>query len=421
MSYSSFTKKNIVNLVSLTCIQFSNALLPVIAFPLILNVVGADFFSKIVLTEAVALIIVALVLYSFEVEGISKIVGLNMKTDISKISHIFSGILYVRLMIWLLCVVILCLLFPILDQDIFTLLVSWMLFPLSYIFHSYWFYQGIERNIFPAVLTFTTRLLCLIFLIKFITQPSEYYLVPIIIGTTYGISGLTSLIYVLIKHKIKLVKLTSFEIKHLLFSGKEIFFGIISVTLFRNSNVIILGLLSNSAAVSVYSIAEKSIKIFQAGARPLNQLFFPKVIRSISQMKTPDTAAFKTILKYTIPQLVLLSFAAILITLFYIFSRHYLPSKFNFSHENEIVYLVSIMVVAVLFGVSNFMFGMAGLNYLNKKGYFTKAIFVTGIFSIFCCVTLVLWFSEVGAALSFIFSEMFLFILVSKTYFRKKM
>jgi len=413
------TKKNIGNLASLACIQISNALLPIIAFPVILNVVGTDLFSKIAISEAIALIAVAFVLYSFEVDGISKIVGLDLKSDIFKISHIFSGILYVRLLIWIICVFLLLLSYSFLDKDIFILLIGWMLFPLSYILQSYWIYQGLEKNLFPAVLTLVTRLLCLASLIKIVIAPMDYYLVPIIIGISYGIGGGISLLYLSRKFKIKLLKVSLSEIYQLFLEGKEIFFGNFSVTLFRDSNVIILGIFSNSTAVSIYSIAEKSIKIFQAGARPLNQLFFPKVIRSLAKIRKPDLNAFKIIAKYTWPQLTALFIAAVFIILFYVFFRHALPSKYNLTHEKEIVYLISVMAIAVFFGVSNFMFGIAGLNYLNKKWHLARAIFVTGICSILCCIPLVLLFAQVGAGLSFILSEVLLFCLISKAYFNK--
>jgi PST family polysaccharide transporter len=344
---------------------------------------------------------------------------LDLKSDISKISHAFSGILYVRLLIWVVCVFLLLLSSPFIDKDIFILLISWMLFPLSYIFQSYWVYQGLEKNLFPAILTLVTRLLCLTSLIKIVTAPVDYYFVPIIIGISYGIGGGISLLYLSKKFKIKLVKVSMSEISQLFLDGKEIFFGNISVTLFRDSNVIILGIFSNSTAVSIYSIAEKSIKIFQAGARPLNQLFFPKVIRSLAKMKEPNFGAFKIIAKYTWPQIAALFLAAVFIILSYIFLRHILPSKYDLTHEKEIVYLITVMAVAVFFGVSNFMFGIAGLNYLNKRWHLARAIFITGICSILCCIPLVLVFAQTGAALSFIFSEVLLFCLISKAYFNK--
>lgn len=418
MDSRTVSKKNIGNLASLACIQLSNAMLPIIAFPLILNVVGATLFSKIVFTEALALLAVAFVLYSFEIEGVSKIAGLNVEENITKISHAFSGILYVRLIIWLFCAFALLVSSFFIDKDLFALLSGWILLPLSYVLNSYWFYQGVEKNLFPAIMTLLTRFLCLGILIKFIIVPKDYHLVPIIIGVTYVVGGLVSLLYIRFNFKVKFVRISYFEMRRLIFVGKEIFFGNISVTLFRDSNVIILGLLSSSMAVSVYSIAEKSIKIFQAGARPLNQLFFPKVIRAISGMNHPTKSAFSTILKYTAPQLAALAIAASLIFIIFVSFRSDISYAFNFHYESDIIKLISIMVIAVFFGVSNYMFGMVGLNYLCSRGYLAKAIFITGICSILCCIFLVLIFAEFGAAISFIFSEIFLFILISKIYFR---
>jgi len=59
-------RRSVANLVALGCIQLANALLPLVAYPFILGIVGAHNFSRVVVTETVMMAVLALVIYSFD-------------------------------------------------------------------------------------------------------------------------------------------------------------------------------------------------------------------------------------------------------------------------------------------------------------------------------------------------------------------
>lgn len=411
-------RRHLVNLGALSAIQLANALLPVIVFPWVLSVIGPTLFARIAVTEAVTFFALAVVLFSFEVEGVAKIAGLDLKRDLARIAHIVSGILYVRIALLAVCVLLLLAAAPFVERPTLLLLLGWMMLPLGYVLQSMWLFQGLERNLALAVCVVGSRLLCLATLYLAVRAPHDYVLVPLIIGACYALGGAASLLYCRLVLKIRLVAVPPSELRALLLGGKEIFFGNLSVTLFRDSNVLILGALASPTAVSVYSIAEKLVKCFQAMARPLNQVMFPRVIRAIAAHSAPDRAAFRIILRYTLPQLMALMLGALCIALAWVLLRERLAGGAGGALTMQIALTVSLMAVAVLFGVSNFMFGSAGLNYLNQRGYFATAIFITGVCSVLLCIPLAYLWAERGAAATFLFSEVFLFILIARAYRR---
>jgi PST family polysaccharide transporter len=199
--------------------------------------------------------------------------------------------------------------------------------------------------------------------------------------------------------------------------GKEIFAGNLAVVLYRGANVMILSALSASAAVVMYSIAEKAIKLFQAGATPLNQLVFPKVIRAMQGEKTPNPSAFFAILKYTIPQLGLLAIGGAGLAFVLVSFRSLLPQHLASALQPQALELIAIMSIAVFFGVANFMLGMGGLNHLGRRRYFAKAILAAGLLNLPICSTLVAIFGQKGAGLSYVLAEAFLFGLIVRVYF----
>lgn len=410
-------RKSAGNLVALTGIQMANALLPLVAYPLILGAVGAVPYSRIVVTESVALVVLSLVIYSFEVEGVSRIADLDLVTDIDKISTLFSDILLTRLMILVSCVVALLLASPFLDPTTVKLQLAWMLFPLAYIFQSAWFYQGLERNVFAAVAMAISRLACLILVKLLIVSPADFYLAPLIIGSTYALGGGALLVYAMVKYRVRLSGLSTSRARELMWNGKEIFLGNLSVTLYRDSNVLILNAISNTRVVALYSIAEKAVKVFQAAARPLNQLFFPKVIRALSGIHKPGKEAFRAVLRYTIPQLALLGLGVLGAAVSFVLFRQYFPAPLRSEQGGKILMLIAIMILSIFFGVANFMFGTGGLNYLGRRAHLAKSILLTGVCSLACCVVLVRAFDETGAAINFVLAEAMLFALILRAYF----
>lgn len=408
-----------LNLGALACIQGANAILPLIVFPLILTRVGADHYSRIAVTESVMLVLLSLTVYSFDVEGISLVAGLNLTTESERISEIFSEILLARLALFALSGIALVIIAPFMSSTTVLLLSGWILFPLSYTLQSTWFFQAIERNIAPAVVILITRFAC-IFLIKLIiVSPADFYLAPVIISGCYAMGGAVLLGYIISMYRVRVRWVPLAAISRALNRGKEIFLGNVSVVLYRGSNVVILSTFSAGAAVVTYSLAEKAIKVFQAGATPLNQQFFPRVIRALQSMRTPDSDAFRAILRYTIPQMGLLLLGGMILATGLFLFRDLLPARIHTPIVNDTLTLVIIMAGTVFFGVANFMFGTSGLNYLGKRAYFAKAILATGVMNVVVCSLLSNFFAAKGAAFSFLLAEVFLFALVTRAYFRE--
>ena len=410
-------KKNSLNLISLIAIQGSNAILPLIIFPYILTKLGASIYSDIVVGESIMLISFAFIIYSFEVNGVSKVLNLIEADDKKTLSKLYLEILVIRLLVFLLIFTIALSSFFFLERDFFYILILWFLFPLSFILQGSYFYLGAENNCPLAIIVVLSRLLCICLIYYFINPNSPSYYVPLIIGAFVLIGGGVSNVYLIFNYKLKLSKLTFTDLKKLLIDGKEIFLGNISVLLFKDLNILIIKLITNSdIAISSYSISEKIIKSIQATTRPLNQFFFPKSLRLIKNIKRPNIKSFMILGKSTIIQLVFLSIISIFIVIILLNFADNISFLNSIPNINFVFILCSIMIVSVFFGVMNFMFGSVGLNHLNAKKYFAFALFITGISTIIVSYTLVSYFGAYGAALSFVFAEVILFAIISKKY-----
>lgn len=412
-------RKDLTNIASLACIQGANAVLPIFIFPYVLHLFGSAKFADLVVSEAVSLIILAIVLYSYEINGVSRVVTSYARGGITAASDVYCEILFSRLMIWFVCATIVLISGFFLQEQFFFSLLCWMLVPLSFIFQSTYFYQSIENNLPVAVFTLISRLACCLIVFLFLKAEDPAYFLPLIVGGCYLVGGLASSFYLKAVLGLKYISVSFSRLWECLLEGKEIFFGNIAVVLFRDSNLLVLSLFSvNPTAIASYSVVEKLIKAFQALIRPLNQFFFTKAIQSLRDEKTPSRGAFVKVMKLTWIQLATLATILSGIIILWLMLNEYLEFLKSYPNKQLMAGLFLFMTIGVFFGVSNFMLGTAGLNNLSSKKYYAKALILTGVVAVSACVIMTSLWGVYGTAISFVLGELTLFILIAIKYLR---
>lgn len=412
-------RKDATNLASLVAIQGANALVPLVIFPFALRVVGADRYAEIVLAEALILMAGPLVLYSFEVDGTARVVGLQLEKDRDRLARIFSTIFWIRLVACLGCLLVVLAVATIFEVGETLLVAAWSLTLLAGVFQSAWLFVGLQQNTVSAVFTAVSRVLATVGVVFLVRAPPDYLLVPLMVGGAYLLGGVATFVYVLLVMDLKIVSVARADIFRFLVEGKEIFAGNLSVVLYRDTNVFLLGMVGASApAVAAYSIAEKGIKCLQAVVRPLNQLFFPKAVQAMQVHCENGVAALRSLSKLTMPQIGCVLLLGVSVAVALLFARpwveHWIPPE-TLTHAAP---LMGIMFFAIPFGIANFMIGTAGLNYLGCRQYYFKAIFMAGVASVAGCIVLARAFEASGAAIVYTASEALLLSLVVARYFK---
>lgn len=409
--------KHLLTVGALAGIQVSNALVPILLYPFALHMLGADAFSHVVIAEAVAMIVLTLVLYSFDVDGVARIAPLSLEADLLQISDIFSLVLWTRLAIFIGCLIVVLGALALLAPDLLPLVGLWMLLPLGFVLNAFWFYQGLERNIVAAILALAGRSAAVAVVFVFVRSPADAFIVPLAIGGCFVAGGLLSLIYVVSGLGISLQRPDPRAILNALRAGKEIFVGNLSVMMYRDMNVLILGGAGAPApSIAAYSMAEKLVKMLQASTRPLTQFFFPRLLRQLSPSARPgpDTAAI--IGRYTLPQVLILG-AGLLVAAVGTAGLLLLTDLVQrLPVGGDVILMAAIMSSSMFFGIGNFMFGVAGLNALGAKRYMVASIVLIGVLNVAVCWVMASVFEGVGAAVTFVVAEAALFALILIRY-----
>jgi PST family polysaccharide transporter len=403
---------------SLATIQIANAVSPLIIYPYVLTVVGAEGYADIALAEAVALFLLTFVLYSFDIDAVAAVVGLSVRQDNPRISRTFSEILLVRVGFYFIGLCVLQAVILIINPRLSLLVLQWSLVSLSYAVQPNWLFQALEWNLPLAVVVLISRLGAVATIVFSIHQPEDHVLVPGIIGAWYFASAVVAAGYAVRRFDLTLTRPSLSTLCGLIWHGKEVFLSNVGITLYRDVNVLLLGALGvPSAGIAAYSLAEKLVKAIQASIRPLNQFFFPRALTVAKDSVKPSRTAFIRILKVTLPQVAVV--LCVIVGLFsgYAILGSHIPALGRIDNVGQVIGLAATMSVAIIPGVANFMFGSAGLNALGARRYLLVAVVVVGLASVASNCVLIPLMGAAGSAICFVLAECLLLALVARRYF----
>lgn len=409
-----------INGLSLAAIQGANALFPLLIFPFLLGKLGTDAFTALVVAEALALYVLAVCLYSFDTTGVHSIIEAKSGKikDADKIC--FFNILGARLGLFTLASIIVLALYEIFGEGSIEVLLAWLVFTFGMILQCNYYFQAIEKNWPLAIFVLISRLIAVAAIYYYIDGAEDLLVASIILAGSYLISGIAAIMLLCIHFKeIGLKRMQLPIMISMVIEERHLFFGNISVALFRSSNVLILAGVSNSAAVAAYAMAEKTIKSLQALARPLNQHFATRAMKSWAvypHEKKTQVNAFDLIWKKTRIQVYVMSLITpISIALIYAGAVWGVMPGYTL----DTLILIGLMSPAILFGVANAMFGVVGLKLLGAQSYFATAVIWVGVITFLYSIAASYFFNAIGSATAYLFAECMLLIAFVIRYYKK--
>ncbi len=399
-------RRDALNLMALALIQGSNALVPLLIFPIALLRVGAEGFAQIVFAEAVSVMALIVCIYSYEIQGVIKVARFGEEPNAERIAGVYSEILFSRLILFGVCAVALLTVCLVVNPEMLLMLASFMLVPLGYVLQSTWLYQATEKNAPLSIVCVLTRAASVLIVYLFLREQSDALIVPLAIGSGAVACGILSMLYIRFGMGLKICKPTRSELANSIRGGRAIFAGNIFVAMYRDSYVLLLGALGMSGVVvSTYAMAEKLVKCIQAMVRPINQLFFPKTLRTLVDVRQPNVLVLTRVWGLVWPQMLIVFSGALAGLFIYWVYRDHVSILSDMPNRAQIETLVVTMLAAVFIGVANFMYGAVTLNALHEEYYFSRSLLIAGVAGITACVSLAPSLGSLGAAIAFVLSE----------------
>jgi len=400
------------NILSLYALQGVNYILPLLTMPYLVRIIGPGKFGLIAFAMAFTQYFLVITDYGFNLSATRQIS--KKRDDPGEVSKIFIAVMFIKFILMILCFVIACVIvisFQKFRNDWNIYLISFLSL-LGNLLFPVWFFQGIEKIKFIAVLNFIAKVLTTAAIFIFIRKPSDYSIALLIQVSGVILSGVVGIITVFIIYPIEYIKPNVALLKTTLIDGWSIFLSQVSVTLFSNTGIFILGLNANSQTVGYYAIADKLVKAVIGLVAPVCNSIYPRVCALFSDSSEKAVAFLRKILLFGG-----IIFAVVSGTLF--MSSDILIRLVTGSPNQFASLLIKIMSILPFTVFVDNIYGTQILLNINKDREFLYAIVRTGLFSLGCSLIFVPIFGAIASATIFSLSGILIMTLMSLPVMRE--
>lgn len=397
----------IQNFSYLSILQILNLLLPLITYPYLIRILGKEIYGLVIFAQTVISYFVILVNFGFNISATKEIS--KHRDNYEKLSEIVSSVFIIKFVLFIISIILLLILIPFIPKsDGYTVLFIISMYACFYeVIFPIWYFQGVEQMKNITFTTLISRLIFVILIFVIIKNPGDYLYVPLIYSIGAIVAGLYSLYIVFNIHKIKFKWQKYRIIKYYIVDSFLIFASNVSISIYVNTNKIIIGTFIGMGEVAYYDLAEKITSILKVPQSILSQTIFPKI------SKDNNLQFIKKLFRLSI------SFHLILICLVMIFSKQ-IVLVLGGEQMLPAVWVVNLLILSVPLTVtSNFL----GIQYLIPFGYtkiFTRIILLSGLVYLVIAffILISIGFSIINISFLIIFTE--LFVTTYMYYYYKK-
>ena len=405
-------KKNklFYNFFSLGAIQAISSLIQLIVIPHVISKIGVDGYGVIAVAQVVMFYLAVFTDYGFNQTATRDIA--IYKADHTKISEVFSNVLFSKLF---LCIVAFILLL-ILILSIPLLRVHLVLYCMAFVFVIgqslliNWFFLGLERMHFITIATLIGRVLFAILVFVFIRSKDDDFLFLFFLGTGNVIAGLISIVMAFRIYKLKFIKPSRADITRELKEGWQITLSHLSNSTCHYANIFILRLFVNDFAVGYYSIAERIFFTIKQVFVVFSQAVYPKVCQLVVEGK--DQAI--SFLKQTYTGFLFLVVVGCIVL--FIFSPQVLYFFMGNEYNNAVFFLRFFSIIAVIVCLN--IPGTLILLAMNQKKSYLKVYAFATVLNILLNIVLARFLEATGTIITIFITEFFITIGLTSIVYR---
>lgn len=380
------------NFISLSALQLIGKILPLITLPYLLRVIGFEKYGIIIFAASLIAYFQSLTDFSFKVTAVRD-VAFHRHSQ-KKLNLIYSNVIIVKTFFLLLSLLIIGLIvmfvpsfyeFKIIYFYSSLMLVGYVLFP-------EWFFQGIEKMRYITYLNIGIKIFFTLCIFIFIRDKEDYWIYPLLESAGYIGAGLVGQFILIKKFKLKFSFLPLKVIIKTIKKNTPIFINQFVPTLYNNTSVFLLGILSTKEFVGIYNAILSVVNISITIIEVFSRVFFPYLNRK----KDAFNNYKKMILSITL-----------LLILFILSFNKVIFLYLDLNYNNSIYILLILLFGIIGYALSNIF----GLNYflvLRKDKLVMNNTIISSLIGFLICYPFIYYFGIIGAAFTLSFSRLFM-------------
>lgn len=268
----------------LTIIECVRLILPFVALPYIIRIVGLERYGMVAFAQAVIAYFGIFINFGLDVSSVKDVALLKDKKK--ELNNLVTSVLAIKSVLFLLSfgVLLLCIFIIPVMYNYKTLLLFAFLSCLSELLFPIWYYQGIEKMKLITLVSSSSILLYTILVFVFIHNREDYVYVPLLQSLSNIVAGSVAFISLIKCEGVKLCIPRLQFIIQVLKNAVPFFLSRVSVVYNSNLAKTISGLFLSMESVAAFDIAQKISNFALVPVRMLNQATYPYISRIRSKL-----------------------------------------------------------------------------------------------------------------------------------------
>lgn len=391
--------KLIENISSLFILQAANYVFPIIVFPYLVRMLGAEKYGLITYAFVIIQYFILLTDYGFNLTA-TREVSIHRKNN-KVLSQIVSDVFNTKLVLLVFSFLVLSTMLLFVSkfrENYLVYLVSFIAVVGNFTL-PLWFFQGIEELKLIAIVNVISKLIATVLIFLLVRDKSDYVLAAGLQSAPVVIAGIICIIILTLKYPLSYSKPSIQAILETLRKGWQVFISQISISFISNTPIFILGFFASLEAVGYYAIAYKICQVAINVHVPIANSIYPRVSNYFATSYDKGISFIKKVLINAGPIFVILSLSMF-------FGSDYLVKIVSGGYNDKISLLIKIMSIMPL---SVFLDNLCGVQILlntNRQKKYMISLLVGGLLCIILSFILAYYYKEIGIAIAFVSSEL---------------
>lgn len=381
--------------------QVFNLLSPLIVAPLVIAKCQVAGYGKVGLGFALALFLILIVDYAFDVKG-TKAVSEN-RFDVKILENLLCTTIFTKIILFaivLLIATVLITAFPFFYQERMLFFLS-LTIVFAQVFNPIWFFQGIENFKWISIINITSKVTYVSLVLLFITKPQDYIYVNLCLGASSLVFNGMGLFYVKKKYGLKINIPTFNTVQSILKNDFSFCVSQLFLSARQLAPLVLVTYFLGFSIAGQYRVIEQIINLFRTFSQVFLKFFYAQ---SCFKFMTDVKMGWNFWKKYTAMNIVIVASTLIVIAFF---STEVL--RFFHLSENTIVALnVLFQIALVISFLMSITLPLEQLMFIQDKNqiYIKITIFVT-VLNIVLLLVLIHRLELLGVITTLIIAELF--------------
>ena len=392
--------KLLENIFALSTLKAAEYIINFITLPYLLHILGASKYGSIIFSQTVINYGILLTDYGFNLTAPRDIAN----APIEKIKKEFSSIYFAKILLLMLVVIGSIVVIETFTENIDKMLLLCVLPNLfGNVLFPVWYFQGVQKMKFITVFNLGARMLsvCLIFVL--VDTSDDYYIAAFLLSITPLIAGIAAVLYLVKKNNTLFLIPSFYDVKQKMIEGWDVFVSTFFINLYTNTNMFILGCLTNDTVLGYYAAASKLIDAVKGLMQPISNAIFPYVSKLFVKSRSEAIFFLSKVVR-------LVSFVNLSVSiLIFVFAEQIVYILMGDGYKESVILLKVISILPFVIGLSN-IFGIQTMLAFGMQKIFSRILFASAIVNFLLVFPLIYFFEALGLAVTVVLVEVFVTI-----------